>query len=87
MPHHGLCGATMDSNEIKFLRLKQIVGDFKTDPPIPSLIPIGRSSWWAGVKAGRYPQPIKLGPRTTAWRERDIVALIERLEEEKASNE
>ncbi|MGN6537622.1 MAG: helix-turn-helix transcriptional regulator [Mesorhizobium sp.] len=39
-------------------------------------IPIGRSSWWAGVKSGRFPKPVKLGPRTTAWRVEDIDALI-----------
>jgi len=75
----------MDTDDIAFFRIKQIVGDLKADPPIDPLLPIGRSSWWAGVKAGRFPQPVKLGPRTTVWRRRDIIRLIERLEEEKAS--
>ena len=44
---------------------------------ILSLIPIGKSSWWAGVKEGRFPQPYKLGPHTTAWRVQDIRDLIE----------
>lgn len=57
-----------------YLRLSQILGDKKSNPPI---IPIGKSSWWAGVKSGRYPKPIKLGPRTTAWRVEDIRNLIE----------
>lgn len=39
-------------------------------------IPVSRSTWWAGVKSGRYPQPVKLGPRITAWRVEDIRALI-----------
>jgi prophage regulatory protein len=39
-------------------------------------IPVGRSTWWAGVKEGRYPQPVKLGRRITAWRVEDIHALI-----------
>jgi prophage regulatory protein len=39
-------------------------------------IPVARSTWWAGVKSGRYSAPIKLGPRTTAWRVEDIRALI-----------
>ncbi|GAB6112486.1 helix-turn-helix transcriptional regulator [Desulfomicrobium salsuginis] len=43
-------------------------------------IPISRSAWWLGVSQGRYPRPIKLGPRTTAWREQDIDDLIVRLE-------
>ena len=45
---------------------------------IPPLIPISRSSWWQGVKIGTYPRPVKLGPRTTAWRRDFILNLIER---------
>lgn len=62
--------------ETGYLRLPQIIGNPKADPPIPAVIPISRSSWWAGVKSGRYPQAIKLGPRTTAWRVESIRALI-----------
>ena len=39
-------------------------------------IPVSKSTWWAGVKDGRYPQPVKLGPRITAWRVEDIRSLI-----------
>ncbi|MBS7740308.1 MULTISPECIES: AlpA family phage regulatory protein [unclassified Chelatococcus] len=39
-------------------------------------IPVSRSTWWAGVQQGRFPKPIKLGPRTTAWRVEDIKRLI-----------
>ena len=61
-----------------FLRLPAIIGDPKADPPIPAIIPISASSWWAGVKSGRYPQPTRaLGARITAWRVEDIRALIE----------
>jgi prophage regulatory protein len=45
---------------------------------ILALIPIGKSSWWAGIKEGRFPPPYKLGPRTTAWKAQDIRDLIER---------
>lgn len=41
------------------------------------IFPISASAWWLGVKAGRYPKPVKLGPNTTAWRVEDIRALIE----------
>ncbi len=60
-----------------FLRLPQIIGDPKADPPIPALIPVSASTWWAGVKSGRYPQPVKLSERCTAWRVSDIMTLIE----------
>ena len=37
---------------------------------------MSKSTRWAGVKSGRYPKPVKLGPRITAWRVDDIRALI-----------
>jgi predicted DNA-binding transcriptional regulator AlpA len=65
--------------ETGYLRLPQIVGKpaTKTAPAIPAIFPVCRSTWWAGVKSGRYPQPVKLGTRITAWRVEDIRALIE----------
>jgi predicted DNA-binding transcriptional regulator AlpA len=57
-----------------FLRLNQIVGNKTT----PAIIPISKSSWWAGVKEGRFPQPVKLGKRTTVWRISDIRKLVEK---------
>ncbi|MGR9195378.1 helix-turn-helix transcriptional regulator [Rhizobium leguminosarum] len=57
----------------KFLRLSAILAP--TGP-----LPISRSSWWAKVRSGEFPKPVKLGPRTTAWRIQDVVALIEKFE-------
>jgi len=65
--------------EIGYLRLPQIIGDPKSVPPIPPLIPVSKSTWWQGVRTGRFPKPVKLGPRTTAWRIEAVRALIERL--------
>ena len=62
--------------ETGFLRLKQIIGDPQANPPVPAVIPISKSSWWQGCKDGKFPKPVKLGPRTTAWRVSDIRALI-----------
>lgn len=39
-------------------------------------LPISRTQWWDGVRSGRYPKPIKLGQRITAWRASDIEQLI-----------
>lgn len=61
----------------RFLRIKQICGDRGAKPPIPPIIPVSRSQWWAGVRAGRYPKPVKIGPRTTCWRYSDVLALME----------
>ena len=63
--------------ESGFLRLRQIIGNAKAEPPIPAIIPVSKSTWWAGVKAGRYPSPLKISERSTAWRVEDIRALIE----------
>lgn len=52
--------------ETGFIRLPQVL----------QLIPVSKSSFWSGVKSGRYPKPVKLGPHTTAWRCEDIRELI-----------
>ena len=63
--------------ETGFLRLPQIIGNPKAMPPIPAIIPVSKSTWWEGIKTGRYPQPVRtLGRRITAWRVEDIRALI-----------
>ena len=53
-----------------FVRLQKIL----------DVYPVSRSSWWAGVKSGRYPPSVKLGPRTTAWRAESIYKLIQEAE-------
>ncbi len=52
-----------------FIRLKDV----------QRFIPVSTSTWWKGVKEGIYPQPVKLSPRTTAWKAEDIRALIDQL--------
>ncbi len=52
-----------------FLRLPQVL----------TIIPVSKSTWWAGIRSGKYPRPVKLSERTSAWRRNDIVALCERL--------
>jgi prophage regulatory protein len=54
-----------------FVRLNSILAPFGP-------IPVGRTTWWAGVKSGRFPQPVKLGPRITVWRAEEIIQLIEK---------
>lgn len=63
--------------ETGYLRLSHIIGNPKAEPPIPAIYPVGKSTWWAGVKSGRFPKPVKLGPRITAWRVEDIRSLIQ----------
>ena len=51
-----------------FIRIKSIL----------KIFPISRSSWYQGVADGRFPKPVKLGVRTSAWRVEDIRALIDK---------
>lgn len=64
--------------ETGLLRLNQIIGDRNAEPPVPPIIPVGKTCWWQGVKSGRFPQPVRLGPRIVAWRVEDIKAIIEK---------
>jgi prophage regulatory protein len=61
-----------------YLRLWQIIGDRKKG--IAPIIPIGRTQWFEGVKSGRYPASVKLGPRATAWTVESIKALMARID-------
>jgi predicted DNA-binding transcriptional regulator AlpA len=60
----------------KLLRVRDIVREIKGGSF--GYLPISKAAWWKGVSEGKYPQPIKLGPKTTCWRESDIMSLIQR---------
>ena len=61
------------------VKLHQIIGNQKAVPPIPALLPVGRTTFLNRVKDGTYPQPVKLGARSVAWRVSDIYALLEKI--------
>ena len=50
-------------------------------PKVLELFPVSKSTWWAGIKDGIYPKPVKLGVRISAWRVEDIHSLINSMEE------
>lgn len=54
-------------------------------PQVLSVIPLGKTCWWEGVKSGRFPKPVKLSARCTAWRAEDIRNLIKALSESQSS--
>ncbi len=64
-------------NVSPLLKIYQVIGDPKRG--IQGLIPVSRSSWYAGIKAGIYPAGVKIGQRSIAWRHADIAALLNRL--------
>jgi prophage regulatory protein len=53
---------------IGFIRIRTVL----------QIIPVSRSAWYQGVTDGKFPKPIKLGPRSSAWRVEDIRALIDK---------
>ena len=56
-----------EKNQERLLRLKHVL----------KIIPISKSTWWAGCASGRFPKPIHLGPRLACWRESEVLALIQ----------
>lgn len=58
----------MSNNSIPgFYRLSEVL----------RIVPVSKSTWWAGVKSGRYPKPFKIGERCTAWKAEDIRAFVD----------
>lgn len=43
---------------------------------ILSVIAVSKSTWWSGVKSGKYPKSVKHGS-STFWKAEDINNLIE----------
>ena len=55
-----------NDNTFGYMRLPQVLAVF----------PVSKSTWWEGVRIQRYPQPVKIAPRITAWRKQDILKLL-----------
>ena len=56
--------------EPSLMRLEQVL----------SLIPVSKSTWWAGCAEGKFPKPIKLSSRITVWRSTDINKFIQEID-------
>lgn len=66
-----------------YLRLPQIIGK-KPNPDkgvqgLPALVPVSASTLWQWVRDGKFPKPVKLSERVTAWRVEDVRAYLERI--------
>lgn len=59
----------MESTAKKFIRLRRVL----------EIMPVSRSTWYAGIHSGRFPKPFKIGPRAVAWLQSDIDKLVESL--------
>lgn len=65
--------------QVEVIRLPDV--GFVRLPTILQIIPVSKSTWWAKVRAGEFPKPVKLACNATAWRSEDIRLLIQALEE------
>jgi len=65
-----------------YLRLSQIVGNPRTNPPTPAIIPIGKSTWWRWVAEGKVSKGRKLGPKIRVWTPQEIGDLLTKLASE-----
>jgi prophage regulatory protein len=72
-----LAGLAMKQNKIYETKVILPETGFIRVDEILELFPVGRTTWWQGVRYGKYPKPVKLSPRTTAWRVEDIRNLID----------
>lgn len=45
-------------------------------PEVLALVPVSRATWYAGIKEGRYPPSVKLGPRCVAWKLSEIQRIV-----------
>lgn len=60
-----------------YLRVSEIANNRRTGDP--GLLPVSAATWWAWVKAGKAPQPIRLSAGVTVWRYADVLAFAESL--------
>ena len=60
---------TNDDRIDAYLRLNQVL----------KIIPISRSTWYRGMKAGIYPKQVRLSHRVAAWRESEVRRCLDRL--------
>lgn len=48
---------------------------------VTQILSISKTAWLNGVREGRFPRPVRLGPRSIAWRRADIENLVAELGE------
>ena len=58
--------------EIGFIRIGTVL----------KIIPVSKSTWWLGVKSGRFPKPVKFSPGVSMWSVKNIRNLVSKFENE-----
>lgn len=68
-----------------YLRGYHLYGNPNANPPIPAILPVGRSTFLKKVKTGEYKlTPIHLSERCVAYRVEEVKALLSHLSGEVA---
>ena len=49
-------------------------------PDVLKRIPVSRSSWYQGIRLGMYPEPVRIGKRSVAWRSNEIDQLVNKFQ-------
>ncbi len=68
----------------ELIELEDIIGSKKKG--IKPIIPVSRSTWFDGVKDGRFPKPIHLSARRTVWFKSDVLTFLDKLKSERSNN-
>lgn len=58
--------------EFGFLRLDDVL----------RIIPVSKTTWYNGVRSGRFPKGIRVSQNIVVWRVEDIRNLVKQIEEE-----
>ena len=59
---------------------------FVRQPVVLKVLGISKSTLWRRIQDGVYPRPVKLSIRTSAWRVKDIRALIHSYDDPEGEN-
>ncbi len=52
------------------------MGGFVRLDHVLEVYPVSRRTWYRGIAAGRYPQPVELSPNVKGWLVDDILELL-----------
>lgn len=62
----------MPSIQNQPLGVLPVTGYVRQAQLIPTIVPFSSATLWRKVKTGKFPRPVKLSERVTAWRAEDV---------------
>ncbi len=67
----------MSDNTLKNTKTNTAIKGFLRINQVAELLQVGVSTIWFRIACGEFPQPVKIGPRTTVFFEDEVLAFIE----------